>query len=526
MAGGADWEQEIGEKLRACDVFLLLVSRHSLSSDHVVDREIAIIRERQANGETVHFYPLVLTPTPKIALDLVRDKNLRPRDGKPLSEYSLHERYGHMNEAANEIASIMAKIGARTGSPAASLPRTTAPEAINGEAARIKDRASLEAWLRKQPREVAATIAARVALRVAPLIGGASLQLGELTGATFRAIGLAWAAGKYPAGFHKPYSGARSAVRAARTAATTARVAHADRAAHASHAAGYAASTAYGTGAARAAARAAVAAGSARSATAVWPEVFADAVALSGYGAAALADRPLWSIYLPVWAAESWTKLQAALPRGQNWDVWIDWYEDRLRGGSRGADYELVFASVPQAEWDKGPAAANAWIKAHLPTSRGPPAPPEFPQPLPGLDAPFAYGWTVSQRVAIIAGAQNLPFYPHFSSEEDHRQALESCRVGGERLLKALRVGRYNARREYGEALEYYLNDLPKTRWERIRSCWRAAGSTRRSGAVSPAGFWTRARRDGGDGAAQTTAVRRAGSAPLAAQDSSAPPRA
>jgi hypothetical protein len=29
--------------------------------------------------------------------------------------------------------------------------------------------------------------------------------------------------------------------------------------------------------------------------------------------------------------------------------------------------------------------------------------------------------------------------------------------------LKALRDGRYNARREYGEALEYYLDDLPKT---------------------------------------------------------------
>ena len=82
MPGGADWEREIGSKLRACDIFILLVSRHSLSSDYVVDREIAIIRERPAKGEEVRFYPLVMIPTPKIALDLVRDKNLRPRDGK------------------------------------------------------------------------------------------------------------------------------------------------------------------------------------------------------------------------------------------------------------------------------------------------------------------------------------------------------------------------------------------------------------------------------------------------------------
>jgi hypothetical protein len=65
--------------------------------------------------------------------------------------------------------------------------------------------------------------------------------------------------------------------------------------------------------------------------------------------------------------------------------------------------------------------------------------------------------------VAVVAGAQNLPDYRHFSSEEDHRHALDACRKGGERLLKALRDGRYNARREYGEALEYYLDDLPKT---------------------------------------------------------------
>jgi hypothetical protein len=69
MPGGADWEPQIVEKLSACDIFILLVSRHSLSSDYVVDKEIALIRERQAKGEAVHFYPLVLTPTPQIALD-------------------------------------------------------------------------------------------------------------------------------------------------------------------------------------------------------------------------------------------------------------------------------------------------------------------------------------------------------------------------------------------------------------------------------------------------------------------------
>src|SRR5271167_3524698 len=67
MPGGADWEREIERKLRACDVFILLVSPNSLSSDYVVDKEIKIVRDRQANRENVHFYPLVVTPTPKIA---------------------------------------------------------------------------------------------------------------------------------------------------------------------------------------------------------------------------------------------------------------------------------------------------------------------------------------------------------------------------------------------------------------------------------------------------------------------------
>ena len=66
--------------------------------------------------------------------------------------------------------------------------------------------------------------------------------------------------------------------------------------------------------------------------------------------------------------------------------------------------------------------------------------------------------------MTIVAGAQNLPFYRFFKSEEEHRHSLERCRVSAERLLESLGDGRYGnaVRREYAERLRHYLNDLPK----------------------------------------------------------------
>ncbi len=113
MSGGTDWDPEIENKLRACDIFILLVSANSMASDYIIDKEIAIIRERQAKGEPVHFYPLLLTPTPKAGLDKVKDKNLRPRDAKPFSGYSWHDRAQHMTDAADEIAALVEKIAER-----------------------------------------------------------------------------------------------------------------------------------------------------------------------------------------------------------------------------------------------------------------------------------------------------------------------------------------------------------------------------------------------------------------------------
>jgi hypothetical protein len=199
-----------------------------------------------------------------------------------------------------------------------------------------------------------------------------------------------------------------------------------------------------------------------------WEQIRIDIGSLRGPSMSKTADRPLWSSGAPGWATHAWTELKTALPKGEDWDVWIDWYEQRLRGEAHGEDYDRVFASVPQEEWDKGPRAANALIKAHLPKAPEAGRTVNLPEPMAGLDGPFTYSWTGSYRVALASGAQNLPFYPHFSSEGDHRHALEACRLGAERLLKALHEGRYGntVKREYRETLEYYLNDLPKTAGE------------------------------------------------------------
>ncbi len=409
MRGGDSVDPEIERKLRACDIFLLLVSHNSTSSDYIAGKEIAVIRKRQQAGEDVRFYPLVVTPTPKAGLDLVQDNNMRPRDGKPLSSYREYERWEKMKEVSDELAEIAQEIATRErepplspSSPSGQSPPLAVPaRGPPGPEPNVKDETSLKAWLRGRSREVEITIAARAALRVVPLVyrdprkrpgANGTSEFLRVTTAVFRACALARAAGKYRAraeDFHAAAAAAASAITAPRAVNAAAnKQAAALFAAIAASEASFAASGEAPAGAAggdavhtaaRAAAAAsidiAVSAGSVDAAAyaagdsaeaAAWEEVRADVVAVQKGGANALADLPLWSQNAPQWARVDWPNLQAALPKGEDWDVWIDWYEDRLRGGSRGDAYELVFGSVPQEEWDRGPAAANAWIKAHL----------------------------------------------------------------------------------------------------------------------------------------------------------------
>jgi hypothetical protein len=277
----------------------------------------------------------------------------------------------------------------------------------------IIDQESLEVWLQGVSPEVAAAIAARTALRVAPLLSrdarkarsakDVSAFLG-LTSAVFRASALARVAGKYPARAYE--SNAAALVAAARAAAAPAAAAARDFAdwaigiaAPALAAAADAADAAVPALAAAADAAALgapfafpLAAPSGASFLAVYAtadgairaETHFDATAQQRLGARGLADLPLWSRDPADWVEGAWEALKLALSRDEGWDVWIDWYDDRLRGGSRGEDYELVFVKAPLYVWDKGPAAANAWIKEHLPKDSGGSSPLQTPKPLSG----------------------------------------------------------------------------------------------------------------------------------------------
>ena len=81
--------------------------------------------------------------------------------------------------------------------------------------------------------------------------------------------------------------------------------------------------------------------------------------------AAYVADMPLWPGGTPIWAIKAWEQLKTSLSAAQeDWEVWIDWYEDRL-AGQPSADADLDIARVMPIDdlWEQGPKAVNAEIR-------------------------------------------------------------------------------------------------------------------------------------------------------------------
>jgi len=287
---------------------------------------------------------------------------------------------------------------------------------------KISSREDLQKWLDSLPPEqerwTAVAMAARTALRVVPLVATDSwdehrFRFGNFTFAVFFATALARVAAVYPTRAKElrgadatnakatvyveatAYTNANAHTNAAK-AHTSAAIAVANAAGNAADATAYAAADAttanvYAANAALAGADATLYATKAAIAAAIatdalWSAVSHDADFTASDGAAdALASLPLWPDGEPDWSTQSWKRLQKTLPREDDWQVWIDWYNRRLEGVSDPEEIELVFATVPDKEREAGPAAANKWIKERLgELQKRDSPPPHIPRQGPG----------------------------------------------------------------------------------------------------------------------------------------------
>jgi len=232
----------------------------------------------------------------------------------------------------------------------------------------------LEAWLRKQPREIGIALAGRAALRVLPIVWaarGAELEndwFSHLVLPVFRATGAAWAVAAV--GF------AADAAHLAASAASDVAAAVAGDIVNASGAASDAASAAFAaasdpTGAVDFAAEAVRVANppyaANNAAVEFWSSVSADATLVEeGRTALGIARWPLWPKRQghPDWLRSLWHDMKATLHAvGQDWEVWTIWYDDRLEGRPNDEARDFAFVRVEEALWEQGPAVVNAEIK-------------------------------------------------------------------------------------------------------------------------------------------------------------------
>jgi hypothetical protein len=265
----------------------------------------------------------------------------------------------------------------------------------------FKSHMDIRNWFKQQSRDVMVVFAARAALRVLPVFASLpGFEDPENTHAkviilpVFRAMATALLAGAWPsragtaAARATAYAAAATAsvsaradaasaavnaaitaVAAARVAAETAADATVDAAAVASDAADAAAHAA--TDAAKHAATDDVARASraaARANAAFYKVYSGDAQAVhDGMNTQDLARAPLWPNAMggmPDELHQQWFSLQNTLTnRDEGWDVWIKWYDARLKGKPRDEKKESAFVTaLTEKEWKQEPKAINAKI--------------------------------------------------------------------------------------------------------------------------------------------------------------------
>lgn len=105
--------------------------------------------------------------------------------------------------------------------------------------------------------------------------------------------------------------------------------------------------------------------------------------------ATVLAGIELWpGGAAPEWLARRWDIMKRDLIGADiGWEVWVNWYEDRVAGRTRSDAHEFAYSDVPGELWADGPAKVNTWIMRRFDwledQARGDPSTPQAPPAIP-----------------------------------------------------------------------------------------------------------------------------------------------
>jgi tetratricopeptide (TPR) repeat protein len=102
IEAGDNWLPEIEAAIAGCDVALLLVSAHFLTSGFIKRQEVpALLTRREQEGLRV--IPLILSPCPWNRVGWLKSMQARPKDGKPLSRMGKEKAEEALSHLAGEV---------------------------------------------------------------------------------------------------------------------------------------------------------------------------------------------------------------------------------------------------------------------------------------------------------------------------------------------------------------------------------------------------------------------------------------
>jgi hypothetical protein len=258
------------------------------------------------------------------------------------------------------------------------------------------DRSAFRDWLAIKPASWSIAIAARAVLRTVPFQEPVrTKRAAEVTLSVFRAVAISRFIAAYPKRRNKiGADAAEDAIVAAAAAAKDAKGTTSVAAYAAIYAAAAAADVDEPGAAADAAAETAQAATEAAgeggtAGIALLNGIELDAQALHAYQVTPeqLARMPLWPDE-PPWPNAEWGKLSQVLRRlGSHWEVWLNWYDEVMKGTTRTESWEAAFVDFAEMlPWDKGAEAVNTEIAARLarlvPSEGSPAIPGQSPAPV------------------------------------------------------------------------------------------------------------------------------------------------